>query len=118
LFTPAEFVNVDMFLHRDLSYNMPPDVSIFDRLSSPRGYNPDMDERRQLPVSSGILSLGNGIAGCSTLKIPEYLPMLEHVMGKIGFDPNDFKAYRFSMKFPPIPSAVIFRFKLPEPPGN
>ncbi len=118
LFTPAEFVNVDMFLHRDLPYKMPPYVSIFDRLSSPRGYNPDMDERRQLPLSSRVLSLGNGISGCSTLKIPEYLPMLERVMNKIGFDTNEFKAYRFSMKFPPIPSAIIFRFKLPEPPGN
>jgi hypothetical protein len=118
LFTPAEFVNVDMFLHRDLPYEMPPGVSIFDRLSSPRGYNPDMDERRQLPLSSGILSLGTGISGCSTLKIPNYIPMLEQVMNKIGFDKDDFKAYRFSMKFPPIPSAIIFRFNLPEPPDR
>lgn len=113
LFTPSELVRVDLLVHKDLPYDMPPDVSLFDRLSCPRGYNPDMDERGQLPLSSSIVSLGSGISGCSTPRIPRYLHMLEKVIGEFGHDPDMFRAYRFALKYPPVPSAVILRFNLP-----
>jgi len=118
LFTPVEFVMVDLFIHRDLPFTMPPEVSLFDRLSCPRGYNPDMDEKRQLPHSNEVVSLGSGTTGCSTHRIPGYLNMLDKVTSKLGYASEEFSAFRFSMNFPPIPSAVIMRFDLLEPPNT
>jgi len=116
LFTPSELVHIDLLVHRDLPYDMPPDVSLFDRLSSPRGYTPGMDERRQLPLSTTVKALGSGLPCCSTLRIPKYSTMLERVINKLGHSPDSFTAYRFILKFPPVPSAIILRFNLPAAP--
>ncbi len=118
LTTPVKLVNVDLFIHRELPFKMPPDVIIFDRLSCSHGYTPVMEDKRQLPHSNKVISLGSGTTGCSTHHIPGYLQMLERVTAKLGCSSEEFNAFRFTLKFPPIPTAVIMRFDLPVAPDN
>jgi len=117
LFTPVENAVVDLFVHKDLDFRMPPEVEIFDRMTNPRGYTPGVDERRQLPHSGKVLSLGRGTAGCTTHLIPRYPRMLDRVLGRLGWSSGDFTGYRVALRYPPIPTAIILRFDLLERPS-
>ncbi len=113
-FTPVRLGIADLFVHRDLPFQMPPEVVIFDRLTAPRGYNPGVDEARKLPLSAKAVSLGVGLTGCATRHVPRYLEMLEMAAKRLGVDPNKLRAYRFSLQYPPFPTVVMLRFELPE----
>ncbi|MCK5132039.1 MAG: hypothetical protein KAR40_07810 [Candidatus Sabulitectum sp.] len=118
LSTPVKKIIVDLFVHRELQFKMPPDVILFDRMSCLKGYSPDLEDRKQLPLSNRVLSLGPGTAGCSTHHIPEYLKMLDRVTAKIGCSSEEFNSFRFTLNFPPIPTAIVMRFDLPDAPDN
>ena len=115
-FTPVGRTFLDLLVHKDLPFDLPPEVSIFDRMTSPRGYNPPVDEQRCLPHSNKVISLGTGITGCATHHIPRYLQMLESVVKRLGCHSDELAAYRYILDYPPIPSGLIMRFELPEPP--
>ncbi|NOQ21574.1 MAG: hypothetical protein GQ565_02835 [Candidatus Aegiribacteria sp.] len=118
LITPVKQVIVDLLIHRELPFKMPPEVILFDRLSCPGGYSPEMEDKKQLPHSNKVISLGSGTTGCSTHHIPGYLQMLDRVIEKLGCDSEKFNAFRFTMNFPPIPTAIIMRFDLPISPDS
>ena len=118
LITPVRQVIVDLFVHRELPFKMPPDVILFDRLSCPQGYTPQMEEKKQLPLSNKVISTGPGTTGCSTHHIPGYLQMLDRVITKLGCSSEKFNAFRFCLNFPPIPTTIVMRFDLPAPPDT
>lgn len=116
LFTPSEFLVHDVFLHRDVVVGSAPEVMLLDRLTTTRGYNPEEDERNRLPLSAKILAVSPG--PMSALKrYPAYLSMVQFVLDKLGFESGDFRGHRFTMTYPPVPTALVMRFGLPDRPG-
>jgi hypothetical protein len=40
--------------------------------------------------------------------------MVERVCSRLNFAPDDFLAHRMEMVYPPIPTALVARFQLPD----
>jgi hypothetical protein len=118
LVTPSELLIFDMFLHRDLEHQGPPETILLDRLSLERGYTPANEPHQKLPLSVRALPLGGGTAGATTPRYPDYPRLLEHVYGCLGWRAEEFRGYRFLMHYPPVPTAVVLKLKSPDPPGD
>jgi hypothetical protein len=116
LVTPQEHMVFDIFLHQDLPPAGPPQCTLFDRLTAPRGFDPEMDTDRQLPFSNPIQDLKPGLADSAILQYPRYPQMLEHVFHQSGLDVTEFKGYRLSIRYPQIPTAADLQWELPKKP--
>lgn len=118
LVTPSEHLILDMFLHRELDCSGPPEAMLLDRLSSVRGYHPELDAKFQLPLSVQPIGLGSSAAGTATPQFPLYPKILSHVLDSLGWRHEDFEGFRLSLKYPPVPSATLIRIPLGEKPGD
>ena len=112
LVTPQDHMIFDVFLHQDLPFSGPPKCNLFDRLTVPRGFDPESHSDRPLPLSSQVLDLGSGLAGSTTSQYPRYLEMMDYVFLQSGIDADEFRGYRLSIRYPQIPTAAVLRWKL------
>ncbi len=118
LATPSELVMHDIFLHKDLEIDAVPEVMLLDRLSLSRGYRSDELDAARLPLSTRILNVSAGPVSSSLSQYPEYSRVLEYVLERIDVEADDLRGYRFTMTYPPVPSAVVVRLALAEKPGS
>ncbi len=112
--TPVERVIFDAFVHKSLGITEGPQVILVDRLTRPHGYNADEIESEALPINAAIRPLGPGSAGAVTPHISWYPRLVERVCARLGYRSDEFVAYRMEMVYPPIPTALVARFELPE----
>jgi hypothetical protein len=115
LFTPSEYLVHDIILHRDLVLSGAPEVMLLNRLTVSRGYNPDEDDKNRMPLSAKILNIAPGPMS-SVKRYPDYTRMLEFVLERLGLEAGDFVGHRFTMTYPPVPTAVVMRIGLPDRP--
>jgi hypothetical protein len=116
LFTPAEHLHFDMLVHEDLGWAMKPQVGLFGSLD---GRSFHMGSGRQgvsLPFTESVVDLGLGIAGTATPRMPWYGEMLSWAFEQVGWDASAFRAFRFEMAYPPIPSFAIMYSELDSSP--
>ena len=116
LVTPLENMLFDVFVHKDLPLPGPPECTLFDRLTAPRGFDPENDASRQLPLSNKVLRLRPGLMGNASAHYPRYSQLMEYVFNKTGLIPEDFQGYRLSIRYPQIPTAADLQWRLPERP--
>jgi len=116
--TPVERTMIDVFAHRDLELDDPPEVILCDRLTRPQGYDADDVELERLPLVTQPRRLGQGIGGTVTSHVPWYSEMIDFLCRRIGSPRDDFIGYRCEMTYPPIPTALLARFPLPPAPGS
>jgi hypothetical protein len=114
LVTPLEHMLFDVFVHQDLPLTGPPESTLLDRLTAPRGFDPENDPYRQLPLSNKVLRLGPGLLGNASAHYPQYAPLMDHVFRKSELDPREFQGYRLSIRYPQIPTAADLQWRLPE----
>ncbi len=112
LITPSEHTILDLFLHHDLGDFDPPEAMLLDRLSAARGYNPELDAKYQLPMSVNAIRLGSSASGTATPQFPLYPKVLSDVLKSMGWKHEDFDGFRLSLKYPPVPSALVLRIPL------
>ncbi|HVU62764.1 MAG TPA: hypothetical protein VHC70_02215 [Phycisphaerales bacterium] len=112
--TPVERVILDTFVHRSLGIVGPPETLLLDRLTRPHGYNEAEVASEALPIENVSRLLGPGSAGAVTPRVPFYPRLIERVCERLGFTPDEFVSHRVEMAYPPIPTALIARYVLPE----
>lgn len=113
LISPAEHLVLDFLVHRDFEWAMEPELLVYGRLD---GGPMRADARRQrnlLSLTDPVHSLGWGITALSTPLLPRYPKLLRYVFDQVGWDPDDFRALRFLLNYPPIPTVVLLRSRLP-----
>ena len=47
-------------------------------------------------------------------RVPRYRQMLESVFDRMGWDAREFRGMRYTIAYPPIPTAAMLSFALPE----
>lgn len=112
LVTPSEHTILDLFLHHELGAFEAPEAMLLDRLSTARGYDPELDAKYQLPMSVGAVGLGSSASGTATPQFPLYPRVLSSVLESMGWKHEDFDGFRLSLKYPPVPSALVLRVPL------
>lgn len=116
LTTPVERVMFDMYVHRSMNIETPPQAQLLDRLAFPHA-SPESDFARQsLPIAEAPTLLPAGIEGTLAPYVPWYTNLVEDVTARLGIPITEFVGSRFEMSYPPIATTLSRRFDLfPKP---
>jgi hypothetical protein len=112
--TPVETLYHDVYLHKDLGFTARPTLLVYSRMPGGPTY-PHDGPHGQLPVTEEITDLGSP-PDTMVPGIPRFGHMVSYATERLGWPMRDFRGYRFRLRYPPVPSLVLFRFELPERP--
>lgn len=113
LYTPAESLIHDLFVHRDLAYALAPTIHLYSQLPIDMPYPTEDRASGTLPLWERIQFLGAEPPVVVTPEFPKYRAMIQSVFDRAGWDAGDFHGFRFTMKYPPLPAVAVFRYPLP-----
>lgn len=112
LSTPAEEVVRDLYIHKDLAFAFDVTASAYSQLPGGPQYPVSGKEAPQLPIPTDIIDLGSASKTTTAPGVPRYAEMVEFAAERLGNSLGDFHAFRFRLKYPPIPSMVVLRHSL------
>ncbi len=118
LLTPAEHLQADVLIHRDLGWIGPPKAQLLSRMDGQAPLGAAQREGRHLPFGERLVDLGRGLAGLSSAEVPRSMELVRHALTRLGWDPEAFRAWRLTMPFPPVPSLVVLASRLPMRPAE
>ena len=113
--TPATPVNVfmmDVYLHKDTGCNLNPELGIFSNLPGAPHFPAQGFSAGRLHLGERLESLGSAPPIFTTSEIPQYTKMNKTLLKRVGWNAGDFSGHRVVIRFPPIPSMVVFRYEL------
>jgi hypothetical protein len=111
--TPSELLIADLFVHRDLAFELPPEPLLYSCLFGGVDATWPPREADRMPLTVPVHDLGRP-ASAATPHVPRYPQMLKLVYDRLGWDQQDFHGYRLLMPYPPIPTALVLRYGLAE----
>jgi hypothetical protein len=117
LVTPTELVYHDLYIHRSLSFAIPPSVRIYSAMPGGPVYPHDGRSSAVIPVSERIIDLGASPPETTVASLPRFSEMVAYGAERMGWTLHDFHGFRFRVHYPPIPSQAIYRYELPERPS-
>jgi hypothetical protein len=109
--TPVETLYHDVYVHRDLNFSFPK-LLIYSRMPGGPAY-PHDGSHGQLPVAEEITDLGSP-PDTMVPGLPRYGQMIAYATERLGHSVREFRGFRFRLRYPPVPSLVLYRFELPE----
>lgn len=112
LSTPVETLIHDLWVHRSLAFAMNPTAHIYSMLPGGPRYPQQGRHVGLLPVPAEVTDLGTNPPDTTTPELPRYREMAELAASENGCRLEDFRAYRFRVKFPPIPAMGVLRHGL------
>ncbi|MCA9274451.1 MAG: hypothetical protein KDA29_00325 [Phycisphaerales bacterium] len=113
---PCEWCLCDIQIHRDLKFARDPRAILLSQIGvgpEPLGESDAFDD--ELPMAEEVESIGHCPPVASTPLIPGYSKMVNRVYQRMAWDANDFYGYRVTMKYPPMPTALMIRHDLADP---
>jgi hypothetical protein len=112
LCTPVEEVVCDLLVHKDLAFAMDVSARTYSQFPG-RPVYPDPDaENLTLPVPNKVLDLGQTPPDPPSRATPWYPEMIARTATRMGHAADDFRAFRYRLQYPPIPSLVVLRHPL------
>lgn len=120
LSTPVEMVIQDLYIHRSLDFAFNPEGVVYSQLPGGPRYPEHGRQAGELPVASEVVDLGESPPDTTTPEMHRFGEMVEAACRASGCPPDEFRGYRFRIKYPPIPSIAILRHRLlpAEPSAN
>lgn len=109
--TPVEASLLDVFVHRSLTFAYDMTAAVYSDL--PRGprYPDDGPETGLLPMPTDVADLGEGSA-FTTPDFPRYAELVAFAAKRLGFSINEFRGFRYRLRYPPIPTFALLRHPL------
>ncbi len=114
LTTPTELTIQDLYVHRDLDYARAPQVCLYGQLPGAGAYPNGPRDGGLLPMSETIQDLSGLPPHPGTPEWRYYQDVVERVIGRLGHKLEDFYGLRIQLRYPPIPSMLLYRYELPE----
>ncbi len=112
LYTPAELLVHDLFVHRDLQNAMGPSIHLYDQLPIAPSYPVGGRDQGELPVFDTVQALGPGTRSAMVPEFGPYCSMIDAACERLELNSADLMGFRFRLKYPPIPSVALFRYPL------
>lgn len=110
--SPTETLVFDLFLHKDIDIPEGPSAELFldfHRVGDAHYYD-------KMPLESAPRQLLGTKPSVATPLIQDYGRMTDLVWNRLGWNAQDFRAWRMEVKFPPIPGTLTMKFPLEEKP--
>lgn len=114
---PTKLLHFDTFVHDAVYAGSEPELLIFD--TAFRGAANMNDPCRipdRLELGESVQYLGRGFAGVRASHIPNYVEMLEYVVNRRGWNPDELRGYRVLIAHPIYGSQVTLGFECPQEP--
>jgi hypothetical protein len=115
---PCETLVICVLIRAGAIGNAPPSMAVTSDHHAERPY-PDFScpldgalTRADRPVLAG-----RGASVLFTPYVPELAEIVQHVFERLGWNGEEFDAYRCRISYPVFPSTVRIAFELPAPPG-
>lgn len=109
---PAELLILDMFVHRDLAFAIPPEPVLYSGLGGMLQPPGPRRERSRLPLHEPLQDLGIGPLPPATPEVPRYGRMIQSVFERTGWDAQEFHGFRMKIAYPAYPAALVMRYRL------
>ena len=116
LYTPVETLIHDLFVHKDLTYALTPQILLYSQMPGGPVFPTASRDRGLLNVQDPIINLGSGPVDVVTPEFPSYAKMIRSVFARLDWTPGDFRGFRFRLRYPPIPTLAVWRYELPPEP--
>jgi hypothetical protein len=115
--TPAEMLVHDLLIHESLGFGKPYEAACYSMLAGGAGYPSAYAEEGRLPVPTEIVEIGRA-DGLHLSGFAGYAKTLQIACASIDRKLSEFRAYRVSVTYPPVPSLFVQRHGLLEPLGD
>lgn len=115
VFVPAEMLQCDLYVHRDLAFPLPPQTLLYSQLAGTMYPGPRGGGDR-LPLAETVAAIGSCPPVPATPWMSRYSAMIEHAFQQGGWNADEFHGFRFAMRYPPIPTVAVLRYPLLMPP--
>ena len=105
-------------VHVDLLDAFIPELAVYGRPFGNLGLDPVTRENFRLPIDEpiGRIDLGRGSVASDLL--PDQQRLVDTVFEQAGWSADDFVCCRAVVPYPPMPSTVRMRYRLPRAPGS
>jgi hypothetical protein len=113
LSTPVEAAYHDLLVHRSLGFALQPTGHLYGALPGIPTY-PAERERGELALPEPVLDLGASAVAATMPECARYARMIEFGAARMGHAVSDFYTYRLRIRYPTIPSLVLYRYELEE----
>jgi len=110
---PVELLIFDLIVHRDLPIPQIPEVQLF---GFPTGGPEDpsvQTSRNMLPMHEQPMELAGHPPAVATAAVPRLAKLADHLYERMGWKPSEFRGVRVQMRFPPMGTRMVIRWKLP-----
>lgn len=116
--TPCEVLLLDQIIQEDTFGRITPEMVVHSLLTTDAQAITSPHDLPRLPVSGVVQYLGKGLAAMTTRDVPRYVEMAQYVFDRLGWEASRFDVYRLRIEYPPIPTLVVMRHPLPDPPAG
>lgn len=118
LSTPVEMAVVDLLIHRTLTFAMQPVARVYSELPGGPRYPTEGQDTGLLPLPDDVVDLGAGPPDTTTPELPRYREIVEFATQRLGCSINDFRGFRYRLRYPPIPTLALLQHRLLTRPGE
>lgn len=118
LTTPVQDFLFDLLVHRDLEWAMNPELVMYSRMDGGAMHRSEWRSRNLLQIEETVHDLGWGVGGLATPIHTAQTRLARYVLDTLNLNGDDFRAFRFTMSYPPIPTVALLRSKLPVRPAD
>jgi hypothetical protein len=116
---PVKLLVFDLLLHEEAFAGASPELMMYDTaVDGMASVNDPARDADRLVAAETIAVLGRGAAGLALSEMPRYVPMLQFVSGKLGWDLDRFRGYRCRVHYPMHGLQVCMAFDAPPSPAG
>jgi hypothetical protein len=112
LCTPAEELVFDLLVHRDCGFASDVTALVYGQFPGGPQYPDAGSEGTTLPVPTDVLDLGISTPDSPSAVLEDYPGALQRVAARMGRTLGEFRAYRYRLRYPPIPALALLRHRL------
>ena len=117
--TPSESMLFDVLVHEDVYPGSDPELRIYDTaFDGVADCNDPARDMDRMDLAERLVPLGRRVSSFRAPELPRYLELLQHVLGRMGWDGDRLRGYRCRIDYPLYGTQVAAVFDPPEPPAD
>lgn len=113
---PTELVQMDVLVHRSMLAEFTPELAVYGRPFGTFDSDPSVRENYRLPITETIERIDPARQSLDSEALPDRTDLVDLVVRRAGWALGEFMAFRATVAYPPMPSSVLLRYRLPVAP--
>lgn len=116
---PTSVLNIDIVLHKDIFVGIDPEAFVYNvGIYGPASFREGNWETNRVETDGKITELGFGLENIEIEEVPKYTEMVHCVCAEAGYDPSEFRVYRWRIQYPVFGFQYMLAFPVLKPEGE